>query len=185
MKLLSIVFFIILWAGVPLRAAEPTYVYSPDKKFVVAWFDSDVIKAFKESTRSIILQQLPAGDTPFSLVTFPRNTQACWSPDSKKCFIVNAPDNGNVDCWVFIGNDGEIQPHAIPIHPLEKLYKMFAKSIENHPGGQVWRPGFYDATWSDNESLRMIVSDNNGKYRISFHASDPDNEVIEKIPPEP
>jgi hypothetical protein len=164
----------------PLHAGDPTLVYSPDKAFVVAWFDTDIGKPIGE-TRSVILLQLPAGDKPFSLVTFPRNTLASWSPDSMRCVIIDAPDNGNTNTWLFTAKKSGTQSDAVPIDPLKPLELAFH---HNWDGKHLWRPGISKATWMDNETIVFDARDNRGEYRITLHMDSLDHPVIERIPKE-
>ncbi len=164
----------------PLHAEGPTLVYSPDRAFVVAWFDTNIGKPIGE-TRSVILLQLPAGDKPFSLVTFPRHTLACWSPDSKRCVIIDAPDNGITSTWLFTARKAVVQSDAVPIDPLKPLELAFH---ENWDGRQLWRPGISKATWKDNDTLVFDAIDNRGEYRITLHMDTLDHPVIERIPKE-
>jgi hypothetical protein len=174
-------FFLGLWiaASLPVSAAEePTCIYSPNKAFVVAWFDRDTGEPVGE-TRSVILLQLPHGDKPFSLVTFPRHTLAAWSPDSKHCVIIDAPDNGNTDVWLFTASNAATQSPAIPISPLKPLYEAFHANWDGH---HLWRPGISKAVWKDNETLELEASDNNGAYKITISMNTPDKPAIVKVP---
>ena len=158
-------------------SAAPTLVYSPDKRFAVAWDDGDMGAPIGE-IRSILLTEIPYGDRPFSLVTFPRYTRAFWSPDSKKCFIMNAPDDGNVQTWLFVAKDSGPQPDAFEIDPFKSLEKHFEDQDEK---ARLYRPGITDATWADNRTLKLDALDNNGKYNITLRIDSPNQPVIQKL----
>ncbi len=171
---------LLLALPLPIRAGQPFFVYSPDKKMVAAWVDTPLGKDVAE-IRSIVISQVGQNRAvAFSQVSFPRNTQAAWSPDSRKCVLCDAPDNGNVNFWHFVGGKFPGDPWKVTeIHPMESLCLAHEK-IQIH-GTPLWRPGCLEMTWIDDETIGMLVSDNDGEYRLIVKISDPNNPVITKI----
>ena len=164
----------------PIRAEEPVFVYSPDKKMVAVWVDTPLGKDVAE-IRSIVISQVGQNRAvAFSQVTFPRNTQAVWSPDSRKCLLCDAPDNGNVNFWLFVQGKPPGDPWKVTeIHPMDSLYREHEKK---YPGANpLWRPGFLEMTWIDDETIGMLVCDNDGKYHLTVKISDPDHPALTKI----
>jgi len=179
-RLPHLFFLLLTFSTIALHAeVKPTLVYSPDKAFVVAWFDTDLGEPVGV-TRSIILLQLPHGDTPFSLVTFPRDTRAFWSADSKKCLIIDGPDDAGPNTWLFISkNDAPSQPDAIRIYPLEPLSKAFEKRSGKF--WRKWRNNIVKVFWQDDETLVLHAWDNDGSYDITIKMSDPNNPIIKQV----
>jgi hypothetical protein len=172
MKNPALVFILAASSAVSLRADPPHVVYSPDKRFVTEWFDMGSDKS-GDSTRSIFLLDLHHGDKPFSLVTFPRDTRAYWSADSKKCLIINGPDDGGPRTWLFIAKDAGAQPAAVAIQPLKSIQDYFYKHT-----GDLWRGNITKVAWVDNETVELSAWDQNGHYRIFVKMSAPDQPVV-------
>ena len=154
-----------------MRAEAPHVVFSSDRHFVVEWFDTGTDKSGDE-TRSIFLLDLHRGDKPFSLVTNPRDTRAFWSADSKKCLILDGPDDGGPNTWLFIAKDTGAQPAAFPIQPLMQIQDYYFKYT-----GDLWRGNITKVTWVDNETLELSAWDRNGHYQIIVKMSAPDQPV--------
>lgn len=165
--------FVIATSTLTMSAA-PTLVYSPDKRFVVAWDDNDMGPPIGE-IRSILLTEVPHGGRSFSLVTFPRDTSVFWSSDSKKCLIINGPDDGNVQTWLFVAKDAGPQPNAFEIDPFNSLEKLFYKH------GDLYRYNITKATWADNRTLTLNAFDNDGVYRITVRIDSPNQPLIQKL----
>ena len=142
---------------------------------MVAWDDQDMGSPVGP-IRSILLTQLPHGDTPFSLVTFPRDTRVFWSPDSKKCFIINGPDDGGPRTWLFVAKDSGPQPNAVKIEPLKSIQHEYYAHSDN-----LWRGDIVKVAWLDNATLRLDAWDKNGTYKITLKVDAPDKPVIEKL----
>ena len=179
-KPLKIILMMLLALTLPIRAEEPVFVYSPDKKMVAAWVDTPLGKDLPE-IRSIVISHVGKSiAVAFSQVTFPRNTQAVWSADSRKCVLCDAPDNGNVNFWLIVqGKSPADDSKVTEIHPMESLCLAHEK-IQIH-ATPLWRPGCLEMTWIDDETIGMRVCDNDGEYRLTVKISDPDHPVITKI----
>lgn len=176
MRILPVIFLVIFFTSVS-RAEPPVRVLSPDKAFVVAWVDADTGRQAGR-TRTITLSQLPHGDALFRLVSFPRYTKAVWSPDSKHCLIMDAPDNGNTNTWLFTVKDPVANSKAVRIEPMKTMEDFF----EDHPDGHhLWRPSIWSISWIDNNTVQIQAWDNNGEYKITLKMDAPDKPVIDKI----
>jgi hypothetical protein len=177
LKTMKFLFFTLTVAISVLSSnAAPTLMYSPDKSFVVAWYDSDMGAPIGQ-VRSILLKQLPHGDTPFSLVTSPRDTRAFWSPDSKKCLIIDGPDDGGPRTWLFVAKDSGPQPNAIKVEPLKTIQDHFyAHSTD------LWRGDIVKVKWLDNKTLSLDAFDNDGSYKMIVKIDAPDKPIISKRP---
>jgi len=160
------------------QAENQNLIYSPNKAFVVAWFDTELGEPIG-SARSIVLSELPAGNKPFSIVTVPRHTLAAWSSDSKRCVIINAPDNGNTNTWLFTAKKEGPQRDAIPIYPLRPLERTYYRHWDEH---QLWRPGISEVVWKDNHTIVFSAADNRGEYKITLQINDLDHPSIDPIP---
>ena len=125
--------------------------------------------------RSILLTEIPHGEIPFSLVTFPRDTRAFWSLDSKKCFIINGPDDGTVQTWLFVAKEAGTQPGPLKIDPFSSLEKLFYKH------GDLYRHNITQAVWTDNQTLTLNGFDNDGIYRITVRVESPNQPFIHKL----
>jgi hypothetical protein len=99
----------------------------------------------------------------------------CWSPDSKKCLIINAPDDGNVQTWLFVAKDAGPQPNAIEIDPFKSLEKLFLRH------GDLYRYNITKAAWADNRTLTLSAFDNNGVYKITVNIDSPSQPLIHKL----
>ncbi len=165
------------------HAGVPSVLYSPDKAFVFAWFDTDTGAPVGE-VRTILLKPLPQGSPVFTLVTYPRDTRAFWSPDSKKCLIINGPDDGGPDTWIFIANrtyeayetSADAPPCTVPIYPLKTLQINYYQNK-----GDLWRGNITKVSWADNETLLLRAWDKNGVYNITLKVNALDHPVIQKV----
>jgi hypothetical protein len=168
-------FTLIIATSTLIVNASPTLIYSPDKRFVVAWDDSYMGSPIGE-IRSILLREMPHGDTPFSLVTFPRDTRVYWSPDSKKCFIINGPDDGGPQTWLFIAHDSGSQPNAVKIDLLKAIQDQYFAHSHN-----IWRGDITQVAWIDNQTLKLNAFDNNGTYTVMVRMDALGKPVIQKL----
>ncbi len=144
------------------------------------WVDGDPGKPLG-LLRTIGVVPIPRGDPVFSLVTFPRCTQAVWNESSSRCAIMNAPDNGNVYFWMVrqAGKEkwGEAIWKTTPFDPMKSLAEAFLAHWDEH---RLWRPGVLSMTWQDDQTLIIEAVDNNGAYSLTVSADDLDHPKIEK-----
>lgn len=182
MKIRVSIQLVLMTSALSLQAAEPVIVSSPDKKVVVAWVDSSLGQKLPHIRSIVIARFGNFGDVFFSKVTTPRSSRASWSPDSSKCLLYDAPDNGNVSFWILASEKSKEEPWAVKeIHPMEGLYKSYAKRREKQWDNTLWRPYCSEMKWIDGDTIILAAADNDGEYRLTVKLSDPNHPQITKI----
>jgi hypothetical protein len=163
-----------------IKAEETSEVKSPDKAYVISWVDRSVSGDPANEKRIITLKTVQDGRVLFSFTTQPRDTRAFWSSDSKKCFFLDGPDDGDVNTWLFLVGDIRTKPNVIQIFPLKPLIRHYEQL-----GGDLWRGNITDVLWYDNQTLDMLAWDKDGQFKIRLKTNDLDHPIMKKIGPSP
>jgi hypothetical protein len=148
---------------------------SPDGKYFVGWFDHDAGKPFG-LIRPIILRSVSDPYDIFSLVSFPRYTQADWNAASTMCIIADAPDNGGPNTWLVYRKKDD-QWSSMKLDPFKGLYAEFSKTSH---GAELWRPSILKISWISDISVSFHAYCNLGTYLITIDTKEVDKKPVSK-----
>lgn len=148
---------------------------SPDGQYFVGWFDHDAGKPFG-LIRPITLRSVSDSYDIFSLVSFPRYTQAEWNTASTKCIIADAPDNGGPNTWL-VQRKKDDQWSSMKLDPFKGLYAEFSKTSH---GAELWRPSILKISWISDASVSFHAYCNLGTYLITIDTKEVDKRPVSK-----
>ena len=73
-----------------------------------------------------------------------------------------------------MAKDSGPQPNALEIDPFKPLEEQFN-------GHGIYRYNIVNATWADNETLKLDALDNNGTYKITLQIDALNKPIIQKL----
>jgi hypothetical protein len=176
-RLLSLIVSTLTLLGMFARAEEGAREVrlSPDGRYFVGWYDHDAGKPFGLS-RPIMLRSVSDPYDIFSLVSFPRHTQAEWNAASSNCVIADAPDNGGPNTWL-VHRKKDDQWSSMKLDPFKALYAEFSKTSH---GAELWRPSILKISWISDTTVCFHAYCNLGTYLITIDTKGKDKNPISK-----
>ncbi len=140
---------------------------SPDRRSFIISTDPDG----GGNGRTITLLDAKLSKIVFSHATAQRYTLASWSPGSNHCVIADAPDNGNVNAWLFI-HDSNGRWNAKTVDLFGRLSEEWKRA--DH-GPSVFRPAILRIEWRTETVVCFHTFCNMGPYDITVNAEKPDS----------
>ncbi|RBP44456.1 hypothetical protein DES53_104277 [Roseimicrobium gellanilyticum] len=171
--ILGFVMTVLAHGGEPVREIR----HSPDKKYLVAWFDQDVGEPLRDM-RSVVLCASDDSAPLFSFVSNPRYTDAAWNASSNLCIIADAPDNGGPVIWLLRMNEkGDWQPEVLD--PFASLSKEFYDIPDR---ASLFRPSLLKIEWLSETKVRFRGYCNLGTYFMTVDTTMPGKAAeVEKL----
>lgn len=160
---ITIALIVMLSAGCLYGAGDsPVEYYSPDGNTLILVSDANLKGGAVKRIVSVI--SLMDSSSLAGFVSEPRHTEVYWNIESTRCAVIDAPDKGTIQLYMFSVKKGswnirELKPFtAIE----EKFYAHFKQAQVVTP----WRGAVANLKWLSEKKLKISVEDGLGVHDV-------------------
>ena len=143
----------VLAAAYSFASIPPFESGSPDSQWLVVSHCEDTADS---DSCTVVLSRRADGKVFFTHQTFPRYIKAVWSSDSRRCLLLDAPDNANSYLWLFRVKGREIATEQVDYKKISAAIEAAVPATRRREPA-VTRSGIEKVEWASTSQLRLHV----------------------------